>query len=194
LVWQSPASAPKFGTVPRTTSTPGSTVIRPDWLTVPAPSTNARAGSPPRFVEFTAVPFAARNALGALPCKKFAFRFFTSFDEFTESGGLLLATVIPMPVAPAPALVLVTWSCFPALAPVSVVVALTLFVLPRLNTPPTPVPATAADDNNKPTDTTDPKMTPFTKVAFTVPASTRRAFAAATAERNDSTKPTERQD
>jgi hypothetical protein len=72
-----------------------------------------------------------------------ALRWSTRFDEFTVSGGLPAGTVIPIPVAPEPELVLVIWSIFPAFEPVSVVVAFTELTWPRLNTPPTPVPASA---------------------------------------------------
>src|SRR3712207_3141732 len=63
--------------------------------------------------------------------------------ELTFSGGLVGGTVTPRPVAPVPVLLLVTCSDGAAVVPVNVDVALTELLWPRLNTPPTPVPAIA---------------------------------------------------
>ncbi len=45
-------------------------------------------------------------------------------------------------------LLFVTYNSAPARVPVSVVSAFTLLLTPRLNTPPTPVPASAVDANS----------------------------------------------
>src|SRR5437660_2680134 len=64
----------------------------------------------------------------------------------TVIGGLPAGVVIERPVTEPEMLVFRTCSWAPpALAPVSAVVALTVFVCPRLNTPPIPLPAIAVD-------------------------------------------------
>jgi hypothetical protein len=56
---------------------------------------------------------------------------------------VLLALFTTRPAAPADALEFVTCNCAEGDAPVSVVFASTEFDTPRLNTPPTPLPASA---------------------------------------------------
>ena len=55
---------------------------------------------------------------------------------------------------------LITCSCEPARDPLSVVLASTVLVRPKLKTPPTPVPARAAVPNRVTTETIAPSTTP----------------------------------
>src|SRR3954454_19307051 len=73
-----------------------------------------------------------------------ALRLGTRTLRLTVNGGRADAGGTPMPAAWAALLLLVTWSCGPVVAPVSVLVPLTLLLWPRLKTPPTPLPAKAA--------------------------------------------------
>src|SRR4051794_35926258 len=83
----------------------------------------------------------------------------------TESGALPTAVLMATPVAAPVVLVLVTCSSGPLdLAPVSVVVALTLLDCPRLNTAPTPLPANAAVAVSTAAAPTPPANAPLTNV------------------------------
>src|SRR3954454_10933598 len=73
-----------------------------------------------------------------------ALRLGTRTLRLTVNGGRADAGGTPMPAAWAALLLLVTWSCGPVVAPVSVLVPLTELLWPRLKTPPTPEPAIAA--------------------------------------------------
>src|SRR5262249_163957 len=80
----------------------------------------------------------------------------------TDSVADGLALVTPRPNAPPAAFVFVTCSCADGDAPVSDVFASTEFGTPRLNTPPTPLPATARVEIPPTSTQTAPTAQPFT--------------------------------
>lgn len=82
------------------------------------------------------------------------------------AGAEALELITRMPRAVVPELVLAIFSRLSLLDPVSVLAALTLLVLPRLNTAPTPTPARADVALNVSIEVTAPSATPLRNVSF----------------------------
>src|SRR5262245_37042922 len=74
---------------------------------------------------------------------------------------------MPIPVTPVPVRALLTTrSCWPLVEPTKTVDAFVLFAVPRLNTLPIPVPASAAVETTVKPATIAPKATPFKNGVF----------------------------
>src|SRR5215475_7641794 len=97
------------------------------------------------------------------PSSRLALRCRTRVPEFTTSGGLPLAT---FRLRAGPPLELVTASMEPLAEPRRLLLALTVLVRPRLNTAPTPVPASALVAVKQAIAVIAPTAVPLTNVSF----------------------------
>src|SRR5215469_3302269 len=101
----------------------------------------------------------------------------------TTSGALPARTVIPS-AGPEP--LLVSCRLFPLTFPVGVVCAFTLFVLPRLNTAPMPVPANAEAEIMTMLDATAPTRAPFIRSLLLICTPFARGIPTVPCDRNTS--------